>query len=477
MVMTADEKNNSAMNAIDKKSNGEDGSDDGIEEDTFDGFTERDSLLPSTSPEEGKNHRRGHSAWSFFHGAPQKVASIRGHHRRKSSISKLLDSVSDGLMVIADDVATAADDVKNTFLHQVQEAHDGRNYFLDTAMTRSLSLRPEDLKNFYEQTTGNETPPAATMPMGPLLALLGAVVAISSHGTALSLQNGVAAPLKLFWRMSAVAMILALMALRTVIQDGVPRLNVGQWTTVMLAITCFVVQNLCFVTALSYTTIGNTVIFANSQAVLLLVAKVLTGSHVLWMEGLGALVASSGAIVCAMSDHNEERKEDNNSKALFGTLFALASALAGVGYLTFAKSARSIISVTVFTFLMMFGGSFLVLFSMILLGEEITWSRHLYHGLFGWINMRPDRIGVEIWIVLVCNLVGTMGFVRSMQYFDSIIIAVAILLEPVLASLIAYSMGVGRFPSIGGWIGNLLVAIGTLSVVYPSVNKGENSGH
>lgn len=314
------------------------------------------------------------------------------------------------------------------------------------------------------------------MPLGPLLALLGAVIAISSHGTALSLQDGVAAPFKLFWHMSTVAMILVLMAIRTVLHSGIPRLNVGQWTTVLLAITCFVIQNLCFVTALSYTTIGNTVIFANSQAVLLLAAKVLTGSHVLWMEGWGALVASGSAIVCAMSDHHDDTNKDNNTEALLGTLFALASALAGVGYLTFAKSAQSTISVTLLTFLMMFGGSFLVLFFMILLGEEISWSRHPYHGLFGWINMRPDRLGVEIWVVLVCNLVGTMGFVQSMQYFDSIIIAVATLLEPMLASLIAYGMGVGRFPGTGGWIGNLLVALGTLAGVYPSINKGEDNG-
>ena len=62
------------------------------------------------------------------------------------------------------------------------------------------------------------------------------------------------------------------------------------------------------------------------------------------MEGIGALVASSGAIVCASSEHNDNvDKDDSDDKAeaLMGDFYALASAFCGVGYLIFAKSARS----------------------------------------------------------------------------------------------------------------------------------------
>jgi hypothetical protein len=71
--------------------------------------------------------------------------------------------------------------------------------------------------------------------------------------------------------------------------------------------------------------------------------KILTGSHVVCMEGIGALVASSGAIVCASSEHNDNvDKDDSDDKAeaLMGDFYALASAFCGVGYLIFAKSAR-----------------------------------------------------------------------------------------------------------------------------------------
>lgn len=58
-----------------------------------------------------------------------------------------------------------------------------------------------------------------------------------------------------------------------------------------------------------------------------------------------------------------------------------------------------------------------------------------------------------------------------MQYFDNIIIAVATLLEPMIATFIAVAIGVGEWPGVLGWMGNLLVVAGTLVVVYPSIDK------
>lgn len=54
----------------------------------------------------------------------------------------------------------------------------------------------------------------------------------------------------------------------------------------------------------------------------------------------------------------------------------------------------------------------------------------------------------------------------AMQYFDNLVIAVAGLMQPVLATFTAFFIGVGLLPSIMGWIGNALVAGGTFAVVY-----------
>ena len=63
---------------------------------------------------------------------------------------------------------------------------------------------------------------------------------------------------------------------------------------------------------------------------------------------------------------------------------------------------------------------------------------------------------------------GTLGYVRAFKYFSSVIIAVAALLEPVVAAFSATAIGVGVLPGVEGWIGNFLVIVGTLAVLYPT---------
>ena len=53
-----------------------------------------------------------------------------------------------------------------------------------------------------------------------------------------------------------------------------------------------------------------------------------------------------------------------------------------------------------------------------------------------------------------------------MRYFDNLVISVAMLLEPTVAELLAAAFNVGNLPGLQGWIGNVLVMIGTFAVVY-----------
>ena len=167
-----------------------------------------------------------------------------------------------------------------------------------------------------------------------------------------------------------------------------------------------------------------------------------------------------------------------DSKALIGDLLAVGSAATGVLYLTFAKAVRSHMSVTVFMFLVMLSGSFLCFLYLWISGVSFTFDNHPHTGLFGWITLEGNHLFILLYVAIVCNVVGTMGFVRAMAYFENIIIAVATLMEPMIATLIAYALGVGDLPETMGWIGNVLVAIGTLGVVYPSINdKSAGGGH
>ena len=126
----------------------------------------------------------------------------------------------------------------------------------------------------------------------------------------------------------------------------------------------------------------------------------------------------------------------------------------------------------------MFFGSFAVL-SFIAVGteESLEWNANPFNGVFGGFSLYHGRLFVLLYLAVICNCIGTMGIVRSMEYFDTVIIAVATLTEPLLASLIAFAFHAGLLPGPLGWVGNVLVVLGTLAVVYPSMDKGHSSAH
>jgi drug/metabolite transporter (DMT)-like permease len=307
--------------------------------------------------------------------------------------------------------------------------------------------------------------------------LLIAVLAVSSNGTALHLLYGVPAPLKLFWRMTVTCGLLSLFAGKScVCNKTAASLSWAQWNLLILAALCFCAHTLLLYTALEYTTIGNALIYANSQALLLIVGKAVVGEPVTPSEGLGVVTAFTGAILCSRDSQGQAaadaHDEHTPATALYGDALALASAVAGVAYLTLAKAVRPHLSVTVFMFLItMFGSGMVLAYLYCCSDVPVTWDRQGHTGLLGWLTLQDHHVWILLHIAVVCNVCGTMGFVRALQHFDTILIAVATLMEPMIASCIAFVFRVGLLPGPLGYLGNALVTAGTLAVVASSAAK------
>lgn len=442
-------------------------------------LTDLDTLLMRTEEGAGSSptspllqHQRSVSMGGLRIGSPP---AKKGHRRHKSSLGHLWGSISDGLETIVEGVQAEAELFRGTLAQELEDADQGRKYFLDMGITRSLSVLPESIRDFADEAVGKELKREVELSEANLparfAALLGAVLAVSSNGTALALLHGVPPALKLYWRMTATAMVLSVFALRTVCREGLPKLSGSLWSTFAGAVVCYATHALLFFFALSKTSIGNAVIGANSQAILLVFGKLFMGEPVDFLEGGGVAVAFAGVILCSGEEAKDSTTAEDDYSGYVGDIMALASGVMGVGYLTFAKVIRPHMKVTLFMFLVMIFGSLLILSFMLVGGLHITFSRDPYHGVFGWLTDVDHHVYVLLYIALVCNVCGTMGFVRAMQFFDNIIIAVATLLEPMIATMIAYIVGVGDLPGAQGWAGNALVALGTLAVVYPSLNK------
>lgn len=222
------------------------------------------------------------------------------------------------------------------------------------------------------------------------------------------------------------------------------RLSFSGWVTFATAVMVYSAQGSFFVSLLDFTTIGNAVIYANSQALLLIIGNAFWGERIHPFEALGVVVAFSGAILCSFDSEDEAQEAEASKLAIFGDLLAMTSVVAGVAYLTFANNVRSEMSVTLFIFSVMFFGSFMVLtFLAFSDRKNLELSVNPYIGVFGWLDTTKGRLPVIVYLAVVVNMVGTMGFVRAMHYCDTVVITVATLMEPLMASLIAYIFHAG----------------------------------
>ncbi|KAG7371180.1 drug/metabolite transporter [Nitzschia inconspicua] len=433
--------------------------------------------------------------------------SHRSHRKNKSSLSDLFHDAmrSVDLEPLKEDFLQTASSVRHIWRQELEEMEQGSGSgFFDMTATRSFAVLPDDLPNLGTEARLFSSPlrrlqrveealpsdeeaaveeevikPAAdgTALITNVVLLLGAVFAHSSNSTAVHMLNGVSPTMKLYWRMSASYLILLPFSIVYLKREGLPQLSVSGWTTFVSASLFYSLSTLCFYTALEYTTIGNAVIYANSQALLLIVGKVFTGEGIHALEGVGVVVAFSGAILCSR-DSEESSEEADLTNALFGDLLALCSAAFGVAYLTVAKAVRSQMSVIFFMTTVMILGSIIVLIYLIINPhEEISFDMNPFHGIFGGFDLSHHRLEVMAYLAIVVNFGGSMGFIRAMQHFDTIVIAVATLMEPLAASFIAFLCHAGLLPGPLGWLGNCLVVLGTLCVVYPSMGKSDAGMH
>jgi len=447
-----------------------------------------------------RTHRRNHTVGGNHDVVTSPDFQTRGRHLRGASMTEgLLEEVLD---------------IKNAFVEELNVADEGNTFFLDMTLARGMSMLPEDMVRVAEATApehlletdegkpeeiidpekmslveGKPVETAASVtPLSAYVLLATAIVALSSIGPLLNLQTGINPILKIYWRMSATAMVLSPLAAISVYNEGLPKtLDNTKKITLLVTAACYATMCVGFVLALQYTAVGNAVILANSQSVLLLFGKLFVGQRILYLEAAGAIFAFGGAALCSLDSAESEGGEgdgdatgsatSNGHMTLFGDFLALVSATGGVFYLTFAKTVRPHISLYLFMFLIMFFGStMLLIFLFVFTNIEMTVDRNVTTGIWGWMNLESDRLPLELTMVILCNLFGAMGYIRAMQYFDNLVIAVAALLEPAVAALLAAAVGVANLPGAMGWIGNALVFAGTFAVVYPSASSGKGGG-
>ncbi|KDO31447.1 hypothetical protein SPRG_04062 [Saprolegnia parasitica CBS 223.65] len=300
--------------------------------------------------------------------------------------------------------------------------------------------------------------------------LLSSFASVSSLGIAFDLEKGVSPVLKLFWKVSGSAMVLALIVLiQTLVKRGTSLHVENPKDTARRILICaagFTLWNSSFNWALAHTSIAHVYVLNNCHSLLLVIYRALCGDVVAFAEGFGTLVGIAGSVVTAMDSNGAPlANADIVGPSLLGDAGAFLGAIGAVVYLMQAKVISERMPFMLFMLCHSIVVCLLLFPTMWCLGETYELSHDASIGLFGWANWQLDRLPIEFYLVAVCDFGGRMGFIRVLAYFDPLVVSITMLLQPILAALFGVAAGVATVPGAVTCLGSGIVIAGTILVV------------
>lgn len=343
------------------------------------------------------------------------------------------------------------------------------------------TILPSDITKIQVNTRGFEEHLEVTVvvkreaPMIGYILLMVSLFTISSVGVALDeITNVVTPEIRILWRNMATSMVTFPFAL-TIILRGNESEHGGSWkrclTFVLIAGVAYAYYLGSFVVALSMTSVGHATLFSNTHSMLLVFWKLLQRKPVAAFEALGAAIGVVGGVIT--STDSTPGGPNVVSASAIGDLVALSGAAGGALYFTLAKKVRPSMHVMVFLCGLTATSATALLCYMLASGQDLSLSTDPYNGVFGWLTPSSNRLLAVLYLVFICDCIGTMGYIGVMKYFDPIVVSIVCLVEPIVATAQGIVMNVDVMPGRITFVGATLVIGGTCLVLSSQSRKTE----
>ncbi|KAH9133102.1 hypothetical protein AeRB84_020742 [Aphanomyces euteiches] len=357
----------------------------------------------------------------------------------------------------------------------VQE--DGKVAKKRKSFVRRVSGLPSDVKDItmeaavVDDLVNVQLAVQKTVPWVAYVILTVALVAVSSQGAAMQALDGVPPLLKMVWRFFGASIVyggLVVVAARDA--AGLPTFTPEIAWQSAVCIVSYSALVATFIWALDHTSVSHAYIFNNAHSLLFVVGKCAMAQPIAPFEAVGAVLGVLGGVITTADTQGVNTAEGSHEPTMAGDLVALSGAIGGVFYLTYAKTLRGTIGVWNFCFCL-YMGTWIVLTTCLWLGQvEIEYlSTHPQRGFFGWVH----HLDIELVLIFIVTMCGSMGFVSSMKYFSALVVSVTMLLEPIVATVICIALGMAPVPGWLTFVGGLAVLVGTVLVISSSGESHE----
>lgn len=193
-----------------------------------------------------------------------------------------------------------------------------------------------------------------------------------------------------------------------------------------------------WILSLKYTTVASATILVNTSPILLLlISYFIFKEQIKKQHILAILMAFSGSMLLAYGDFS------GGSNAILGDLFALSGAAFVSVYLLIGNQVRQSLTMVTYTYLTYLTAG-LTIFLL---------NLFVKHSL---VIVDPKEVILFLGMAIFPTLLGHSLFNWSLKYVSATYVSMAILLEPILASIFAVFL-LSEVPTLGQVIGSFII--------------------
>ena len=283
-------------------------------------------------------------------------------------------------------------------------------------------------------------------PLPPVLVLVIAVMAMSWAGPLVKFATAPAQVVSAWRLVYSVAFIGLVLAVRRTGLAGF-RMNSREWLLAVVAGVLLAAHFWAWIASLRFTTVASSVVLVSMQPIFVAtMSALLLHERATTRQWAGILIACAGAVVIGLSD---ARVSAAPRDALLGDALALAGALFVSGYYVIGRGLRQRLDLWVYI-AVVYGIAAFVLVLVVALDPRTSLTGYPARDwwIFGALAAGP-------------MMVGHTGINYALRYVRAYVANIAVLGEPVGATLIAWALPALReVPARGVLLGALLIASG-----------------
>lgn len=289
-----------------------------------------------------------------------------------------------------------------------------------------------------------DRPPSADAPVPPWVALGVAVAAIAWAAPLVRLATAPALALSAWRLVLSVALIAAVLVVRNGFRGAFPRLRRDEWPLAVAAGVMLALHFWSWIASVRYTTVASSVVLVSLQPFIIAILSVrLLDERPTPGQWLGIGLGVTGAAVVGWGDLAL------GPRALFGDLLAFAAAWLVSGYYIVGRRLRARLDLWSYIGVV-YGVAALVLVLAVAVTPEVPFTGY---PAGDWLVFAGLAAGPM--------MLGHTGVNYAIRYVPAYVANLAILGEPVLATLIAWALPAIREVPPGGTVaGGLLILAG-----------------